>query len=242
MKGVGVLVEWPPVQAERWQLGAHPSLPSTSCPAPESSGSSHTSGVGRAGAQRTRACSASYVRSSIDNDQGPPRLWFLFWCGKDSVLALIELVWKSTCIPSSCVCTWCCYSKTFLFLRFWPWLISLSFFSACLWSQTPRSSQLGGRGSFWKVLVALLFVSAQLPRGGSVTKHCLAFGWKAAGRDLPVGLLQDCVLEALHKSSNINSVFVAKKARLSMCWSLGVCAGCTPGESWKNTYWRLTRL
>lgn len=24
-----VLVQWPPVQAERWQLGAHPSLPST---------------------------------------------------------------------------------------------------------------------------------------------------------------------------------------------------------------------
>lgn len=118
----------------------------------------------------------------------------------------------------------------------------MSFFSACLWSQTPRSSQLGGRGSFWKVLVALVFVSAQLPRGGSVTKHCLAFGWKAAGRGAPVGLLQGCVLEALRKGSNINSVFVARKARLRMCWSRVVCAGYTPGGSWKSTYWRLTQL
>lgn len=77
----------------------------------------------------------------------------------------------------------------------------------CLFVVTDTgSSQLGGKGSFWKVLVALVFVSAQLPRGGSVTKHCLAFGCEAAGRDVPVGLLQDCVLEALHKNNNISSV------------------------------------
>lgn len=27
-----------------------------------------------------------------------------------------------------------------------------------------------------------------------------------------------------------------------MCWSRVVCAGYTPGGSWKNTYWRLTQL
>lgn len=97
----GVLVEWPPVQTERWQLGAPAPclhLPPTTCPAPESSGSSHTSGVGGLVLSVYGTVQPAMLEVALTVTKDLPRSDFSSDVEKTSVLALIELVWERTCI------------------------------------------------------------------------------------------------------------------------------------------------
>lgn len=98
----------------------------------------------------------------------------------------------------------------------------------CPFVVTDTALQLGGRGAFGKSSVCLSTMTSQGRIGDQTLPGLLT---EPTGKDGPVGLLRDRVSEALRKSSNINGVFVAKKAWLSVCWSLVVCAHSVhPGE------------